>query len=174
MYQSNDCFNALLTPVFKVEYKTGFYIYTVRLSYLPPHYSLARPILLLITGLICVVFNSIVAIRVIRSRKSNATAKDNKVVPPVKPLRDLQKGMQLMSARLIHNSRSIQRSSQGSLYLPLMPSQHFSRWRSQFIPGTTRIPTIPIMSGGTRFAATPIGIPKLLLTPSTGTACSIL
>lgn len=79
------CLIALLTRDFQVEYKTGFYIYTVRLSYLPPNFSLARSILLVITGLICVVSNSVIAVRVIRSRKLNTKAKSDKVVPPVTP-----------------------------------------------------------------------------------------
>lgn len=62
---------------------TGFYPYLIHLPYLPRNFSLTRPILLLVTGLLCALLNAAVFVLLIWSRKVKTDGNGRKVRPQI-------------------------------------------------------------------------------------------
>lgn len=63
----------------KVAYATGWYVYTIRLPYLPPNFRFTRPILLILTGLISALLNTAVVVLLIRRRNPSTKSGHRKV-----------------------------------------------------------------------------------------------
>lgn len=75
-------FRYMLTWTQKVEYDNGWYLYTLRLPYLPPNLSLTRPVFLVVTGCICTLLNTTVTALLVKRRTLIVKSTDRKVTPP--------------------------------------------------------------------------------------------